>query len=129
MAGRVSRQLDLPANPQTWSDDQTQIFLLSQGVDLPGSVVTGADCLRRALEQAVFPDNSTLVPEAETALRYPALAAEIMTVLPGSPAGGEHPKIFDAPSVIHRGKPECAGEILPAHGSAGGPALGGSAAL
>lgn len=94
MAGRVSRQLDLPANPQTWSDDQTQIFLLSQGVDLPGSVVMGDDCLRQALEQAVFSENSLLVPEAEAARRYPALAAEIMTAMPGSSAGGEHPKFL-----------------------------------
>jgi hypothetical protein len=94
LAGRISTALQVPANPQTWSDDDTMIYLQAAGEDLPGSLVVGDDCLRRALQQALTPFPETLIAESERAERYAALAEQTARALPDSSAGGEQPKFL-----------------------------------
>ena len=94
IAGRMSNILQVPANPQTWSDDDTMIYLQAAGEDLPGSLVVGDDCLRRALQQALTPLPENLIPTAAIAERYAALADHTARTLPGSSAGGEQPKFL-----------------------------------
>lgn len=94
LAGRLSNVLQVPANPQTWSDDDTMIYLQAAGEDLPGSLVVGDDCLRRALQQALTPVPENLIPATARAERYAALADHTARTLPGSSAGGEQPKFL-----------------------------------
>ncbi len=94
IAGRISNTLQVPANPQTWSDDDTMIYLQAAGEDLPGSLVVGDDCLRRALQRVLNPLPEELIAESTPAERYSALAELTSRTLPGSSAGGEQPKFL-----------------------------------
>ena len=50
LAGNVSRFLQVPENPQHWSDDHTLLFLQAAGEDLIGDFAIGDACLQRILE-------------------------------------------------------------------------------
>jgi hypothetical protein len=91
IARRISRLLGVPEDPRQWSDDHTLRYLQAAGEDVPGSLVIGEDCLRRALAPV---DSNQIVPESDRAGHYPRLAGESMTALPGSSAGGEQPKFL-----------------------------------
>jgi hypothetical protein len=92
---RISRTHRLPEDLRHWEDDDTLMFLASCGEDLPGDLVVGDDCLRRALALQVTPTaESTLAPH-EVATRYPELAARAATdPPPGSSAAGQNPKFL-----------------------------------
>ena len=93
IARRVTETLRLPADPTNWGDDDTLVFLQSEGDDLPGDLVVGDVPLRRTLARQVAPPDS--VAESDRAVRYPELAAQSMQAgVPGSSAGGEHPKFL-----------------------------------
>lgn len=94
LAGQISNVLQVPANPQTWSDEDTMIYLQAAGEDLPGSLVVGDDCLRRALQQALTPRPEDLIPITNRAERYAAHADQTARTQPGSSAGGEQPKFL-----------------------------------
>ncbi len=94
IARRISLSLAVPDDPRTWSDDHTLVFLQAAGEDLPGSLVVGDECLRRALARAVFPGEEHLTARGECEARYPALAQFTAGSLPGSSAGGEQPKFL-----------------------------------
>jgi hypothetical protein len=91
IARRITRLLGVPEDPRQWSDDHTLLYLQAAGEDLPGSLVIGEDCLRRALAPIEL---AQIVPESDRAGHYPRLAGESMTSLPGSSAGGEQPKFL-----------------------------------
>ncbi len=94
IARQVARPLGVPEDPRGWSDDHTLIFLQAAGEDLPGSLVVGDDCLRRALARPVFGQGENMIPEAARLERYPALAQDAASALPGTSAGGEQPKFL-----------------------------------
>lgn len=104
IARQISINLALPEDPRTWSDDHILIYLQAMSEDLPGNLVVGEECLRRALSQAVFPTSTHLFPETERIAKYPLLAQDAASTLPGSSAGGEQPKflssLIDAEGVI-----------------------------
>lgn len=87
IARRVSRGLQVPDDPRQWSDEDIVVFLQAEGEDLPGNQVVGDLCLRRALGKA-------MTAETERETRYPELAAHVADGLPGTSAGGEHPKFL-----------------------------------
>jgi len=93
IARRVSRSLQVPDDPRMWSDDDILVFLEMEGEDLPGDLVVGEACLRRALGRAL-----SGVPTQES--RYPELAGLVASGIVGSSAGGEQPK-FLATSEVH----------------------------
>jgi hypothetical protein len=92
---RIARSYRLPEDPRQWVDDDTLVFLASCGEDLPGDLVVGDACLRRALALQVTPlPEATLAPH-QAMTRYPELAARAATdPPPGSSAGGEQPKFL-----------------------------------
>ncbi len=93
IARRVTETLRLPPDPSNWGDDDTLVFLQSEGDDLPGDLVVGDTPLRRTLARQVEP--AEFVAEADRAVRYPELAAQSMQAgVPGSSAGGEQPKFL-----------------------------------
>jgi hypothetical protein len=94
IARAVSRTLALPEDWRSWSDDHTLIYLQAAGEDLPGSLVVGDTCLRRALARMAHPLPAEFVPEGERAAHFPQLAAASMESLPDSSAGGEQPKFL-----------------------------------
>lgn len=93
-ARQVSPHLGLPENPLQWSDDHTLLYLHAAGEDVPGSVVVGDDCLRRAQQRVLFPATGEVTAESERESRYPELARDAMRGPPGSSAGGEQPKFL-----------------------------------
>lgn len=83
---RMARTYRLPDDLRRWDDDDTLVFLAGCGEDLPGDLVVGEDCLRRALALQLAP------PDTEN---FPALAAQAANdPPPGSSAGGEQPKFL-----------------------------------
>ncbi len=94
IARQISRSLPVPEDPNRWSDDDTLIYLQAASEDLPGSLVMGDDCLRRALARSVFPDSENRVDAGEREIRYPEMARHAASALPGTSAGGEQPKFL-----------------------------------
>lgn len=97
-AQRVADTLRVPADPRSWSDDDTLVFLQAEGGDLPGDLIVGEVPLRRMLtRQFDAAADDGVVPAAERAARYPDLATRAAAGgLPGSSAGGEQPKFLTA---------------------------------
>ena len=98
LGGIVARQLaqrfPLPQDPRTWNDDHTMLYLQAAGEDLPGALVVGDDCLRRAMQLSLYPSNQTTVQEDDCPTRYVEMAQGVAGTLPGSSAGGEQPKFL-----------------------------------
>ena len=94
IARHAAPTLSVPADPRAWSDDHTLLYLQAFGENLPGSLVVGDDCLRRALQAAVHPTEAATVPESSRAVRYPALAETPAASAPVSSVGGEQPKFL-----------------------------------
>lgn len=92
---RIARTHRLPEDPRHWEDDDTLWFLAGCGDDLPGNLVIGDDCLRRALALQITPvAESTLAPH-QAMTRYPEMAVRAASdPPPGSSAGGEQPKFL-----------------------------------
>lgn len=89
----LSPGLNLPSDPRNWSDDDTLVYLQAEGDDLPGDLVVGDGPLRRV--QGRFLNPPSLLPEADRADRYPALAAaSAESGTPGSSVEGEQPKFL-----------------------------------
>ena len=89
----LSQALNLPADPRSWSDDDTLVYLQAEGDDLPGDLVTGDVSLRRAQSRLLAPPSP--LPEAKRAAHYPLLAAATAAVgALGSSVEGEQPKFL-----------------------------------
>lgn len=92
---RTARAYRLPEDPRDWEEDDTIAFLASGGEDLPGNLVLGDDCLRRALALQVTPAAETTLAPHQAMTRYPELAARAATDPPaGASVGGEQPKFL-----------------------------------
>ncbi len=94
IASRISRTLQLPDDPRSWSDEDVLIYHQAAGEDLPGNGVVGDDCLRRALARSADLPGGNVTLEADRDSFYPVQAMEIARSLPGSSAGGEQPKFL-----------------------------------
>lgn len=92
MEPRKNRDLDLPADISRWSDEQVLKFISRRSEHAPGDLILGNESYARYLADAARAKNS-LIPQAERAARYPAMAEHSMQgEAPGSSAGGEQPK-------------------------------------
>lgn len=92
---RTARTYRLPEDSRDWEADDTVAFLASGGEDLPGDLVLGDDCLRRALASQVMPSAETTLAPHQAMTRYPEMAARAVTdPAPGASLGGEQPKVL-----------------------------------
>jgi hypothetical protein len=88
---RRHADLELPADPDTWSDDDVVSALARAGEDVVGDLVLGDASARRLYEARVAGMAPTAF--AHRAVEYPRRAElAIGGVVPGSSAGGEQPK-------------------------------------
>jgi hypothetical protein len=94
IASRISRTLQLPDDPRIWSDEDVLAYHQAAGEDLPGDLVVGDDCLRRALARSAELPEGNVISEADRESSYPMQALEIARSLPVSSAGGEQPKFL-----------------------------------
>ncbi len=78
-----SQSEDFPSDPRHWNTNHVGRYLVSNGDDLSGNFKFGQQAHLRVRRK----------PEITTPSDYPALADSVMSgVIPGSSAGGEHPK-------------------------------------
>jgi hypothetical protein len=86
--------LGLPRDPRDWSDDDTLVYLFSEGDELPGDLVVGDGPLARYQRSRLAPP-AGVIAEADRAERYPALAAAVALPVGGaSSVEGEQPKFL-----------------------------------
>lgn len=82
IASRISRTLQLPEDPRSWSEGDMLVYHLAAGEDLTGNLVAGDDCLRRALARSADLPGGDLISEADRESLYPMKAMEIARSLP-----------------------------------------------
>lgn len=102
--------LGLDPDPRNWrTDDDTLVYLLAEGDDLPGDVIVGDGALRRFQAQRLAP--AAALRDSERAVRYPELARG---ALPSGGAGssveGEQPKFL---AVLTHDADEAGAEAVP----------------
>lgn len=85
IARNCSRSLQVPEDLQQWGDDDTVAFMHHEGVDLPGNLVCGGDCLQQALARIQ-------VPTRDEEPSYAQRAAQAAERMPGTSVGGVQPK-------------------------------------
>ncbi len=91
-ARQVAQYLDVPTDPERWSDDHIVDVLSRLGADTPGNLIVGDDAYTLWL-QAVSTPFSSAIKEDEEAEYYPRLANKAVALIGiGSSAGGEFPK-------------------------------------
>lgn len=95
IARRIAATHALPPDPRDWQDDDTLVYLATAGHDLPGDLVLGDTCLRRALAMGINPPPASSLSADEATARYAEMAATAASDPPiGSSAGGEQPKFL-----------------------------------
>jgi len=91
----LSTQSDVfPPDPKRWNSNHIGRYLISNGDDLSGNFKFGPNALSRVRRKPV------ITTEAD----YPELADSVMSgIIPGSSAGGEHPKFtaFSGTRSVH----------------------------
>ncbi|MEO0018531.1 MAG: type toxin-antitoxin system HipA family toxin YjjJ, partial [Verrucomicrobiota bacterium] len=85
IARNCSRSLQVPEDLAQWVDDDTVAFMHHEGVDLPGNLVFGGDCLQQALARIE-------VPIRDEEASYGQRAAQAAETMPSASAGGVQPK-------------------------------------
>lgn len=91
-ARRHASLLDVPEQPQEWSDDDVIHVLAAVGADLPGDLILGEAAYRHFLD-TLRPDAVRFVADAELEVEYPRLAAQALAEgAAGSSVAGEFPK-------------------------------------
>jgi len=105
IARALPASLGLDPDPRAWpSDDDTLVYLASEGDDLPGDLIVGDAPLRRFQNRLLAP--SLPIPFAERATRYPALtAAAASSGIAGSSVEGEQPKFLATLAEVERVDP------------------------
>ncbi len=90
-ARQAAVDLDVPTDPERWSDDHIIDVLSRRGADTPGNLIVGDDAYRLWLQTVASP--TPAIPEGLEAERYLVLANEATALIGGgSSAGGEFPK-------------------------------------
>jgi len=83
--------LGLSENLAEWSDDDVLYALSEFGEDSPGNLIVGGKALQRFLTA----DDGVSIPAGNLASHYDRMAdAAVRGGVPGSSAGGEHPKFL-----------------------------------
>jgi hypothetical protein len=85
--------LGLDTDPRNWGDDDTLVYLQSEGEDLPGDLVVGDFPLRRIQERVRQPAPYHL-GAADRAEQYPLNAISVLAPRGGSSVEGEQPKFL-----------------------------------
>ena len=89
-------ELQLGTDPRHWSDDDVLRAIALFGDDLPGNLIVGEAAFQR------FHSLPERASRASSAQDYPRLAQQAMQgLLPGSSAGGEHPKFCTVTAGRH----------------------------
>ncbi|SDK11763.1 HipA-like N-terminal domain-containing protein [Methylophilus rhizosphaerae] len=90
-ARAFSTDLDVPTDPEAWSDDHIVYALSRRGNDTPGNLIIGYHAYQQWLENIAHPE--TIIPPDQLPNHYAALATEAISLSgSGSSAGGEFPK-------------------------------------
>ena len=86
--------LGLDSDPRNWpTDDDTLVYLASEGDDVAGNLIVGDGPLRRFQERLLAPPAP--LPESARATRYPELASTASSFgAAGSSVEGEQPKFL-----------------------------------
>ncbi len=86
--------LGLDSDPRNWpTDDDTLVYLASEGDDVAGNLIVGDGPLRRFQERLLAPPAP--LPESARATRYPELASTASSFgAAGSSVEGEQPKFI-----------------------------------
>jgi hypothetical protein len=94
IARALPAALGLDADPRHWpGDDDTLVYLASEGEDLPGDLLVGDVPLRRFQERLLAPPEP--LPESARATRYPEIAADAAAFGAAGPSvEGEQPKFL-----------------------------------
>jgi len=91
VARRMPAALGLNPDPRNWGDDDTLVFLASDGDDLPGDLIVGDAPFNRFQTQRLAPLAG--LTESERTMRYPQLVLDSQAGgLAGSSVEGEQPK-------------------------------------
>lgn len=94
IARHLSNELNLPADPRAWNDDDVLTYLLAQGDDLPGNLILGDRALESALGR-MESQSRTAIPVNERLENYAQLADRAARGEQyGSSAGGDQPKFL-----------------------------------
>lgn len=103
LAQEVAPSIDVPVNPEDWSDDDVCWFLAHYGADTPGNLIVGERAMqlwtRERLQLRVISDRMVkqeYLERAQTSLRQ---------VGAGSSAGGEFPKFTATRSAARSATP------------------------
>ena len=90
-ARQVAQYLDVPTDPERWSDDHIVDVLSRLGADTPGNLIVGDNAYTLWLQSVSTP--ALAIKKGEEAECYPRLANEAIALIGmGSSAGGEFPK-------------------------------------
>ena len=97
-ARQAAVDLDVPTDPERWSDDHIIEVLSLRGADTPGNLIVGDDAYNLWLQSVASP--TPAIPKGLEAEQYLVLASEATALIGGgSSAGGEFPK-FTAKRVL-----------------------------
>lgn len=106
-ARQVAVDLEVPTDPERWSDDHIINVLSRRGADTLGNLIIGDDAYTLWLQSVASP--TPAIPKGQEAEQYLVLASEVTALIGGgSSAGGEFPKFIakrvldgsDTPHVI-----------------------------
>jgi hypothetical protein len=94
LAHDLSAKLDVPANPEDWSDEEIIWYLAQFGTDLPGNLIVGQRAMQLWTQQRA---QLQVIPERKVKGAYLQRAqSALKQVGAGSSAGGEFPKFTAA---------------------------------
>lgn len=97
-ARQAAVDLDVPTDPERWSDDHIIDVLSRRGADTPGNLIVGDDAYTLWLQSVASP--TPAIQKGLEAEQYLVLASEATALIGGgSSAGGEFPK-FTAKRVL-----------------------------
>ncbi len=90
-AQQAALDLDVPTDPERWSDDHIVDVLSRRGADTPGNLILGDDAYALWLRSVASP--LPVIASDQVPVCYMALASEVTALIGGgSSAGGEFPK-------------------------------------
>lgn len=103
LAHDLATKLDVPANPDDWSNEEIIWFLAQFGADAPGNLIVGQRAMQLWTQQR---EEQQLIPERKVKDAYPQRAQSALKLVgAGSSAGGEFPKFTAARSMSDAATP------------------------
>lgn len=90
-ARKAAIDLEVPPDPDAWSDDHIAYVLSRRGADTLGNLIVGDDAYTLWLQSIAAPESA--IPPEQQASRYAQMATEATAIVGGgSSVGGEFPK-------------------------------------